>query len=125
MNTHISDEHWALLEKQVAPRGRIGRPRADDRQMLNAILEVLKSGCRWQDLPREYGCYSTAWRRLKAWSLDGTLLRLWRHLLGALDAQGKLDWEHCAIDGSYVRAKKGGTRWAARAGAPPPNATPS
>jgi len=40
-------------------------------------------------LPREYGHYSTAWRRLKAWNHDGTLSRLWRHLLRDLDAAGK------------------------------------
>jgi transposase len=74
----------------------------------------LLTGCRWNDLSREYGYYSMAWRRLKAWNNDGTLLRLWRHLLRDLDAAGQLDWRHCALDGSYVKAKKGATKPDAR-----------
>jgi len=65
-------------------------------------------------LPREYGHCSTAWRRLARWSRDGTLLRVWRHLLRDLDAPGQIDWGHCAIDGSYVKAKKGAAKPGAR-----------
>ena len=107
MKVYVSDERWEVL----AGQGTMGRPRADDRAMLNAILHVLVSCCRWNDLPRAYGHYSTAWRRLRRWSADGTLLRLWRHLLGRLDTAGKLDWEHCALDGSYVPAKRGRPSW--------------
>lgn len=124
MKVYVSDERWVVLAGQIKGQGTLGRPRADDRAVLNAILHVLVSGCRWNDLPREYGHYSTAWRRLRRWSADGTLLRLWRHLLGRLDAASKLDWEHCALDGSYVPAKKGATRSAARAPAKRASVTP-
>jgi len=43
----------------ATPR-RMGRPRADDRKVLNGILYVLRTGCRWKDMPREYGAYVTA-----------------------------------------------------------------
>jgi transposase len=33
--------------------------------VLNGILYVLTTGCRWMDMPLEYGSYKTAWRRLK------------------------------------------------------------
>ena len=122
---YVSDAQWEVLAGQIEGQGRIGRPRVDDRQMLNGILHVLVSGCRWNDLPREYGHYSTVWRRRRRWSADGTLLRLWRHLLGKLDEAGKLDWEHCALDGSYVPAKGGATKLGARAGARPASATRS
>jgi transposase len=112
---YVSDEQWARIEGQLSRQGAMGRPRADDRQTLNAILHVLVTGCRWNDLPDDYGHYSTAWRRLRQWARDGTLLRLWRHLLGGLDAAGKLDWSRCAVDGSYVKAKKGATKPAAPA----------
>ena len=105
-----SDAQWRKLRDKIKRQGVMGRPRADDRACLTAILHVLLTGCRWNDLSREYGHYSTAWRRLKAWNHDGTLLRLWRHLLRDLDAAGKLDWRHCALDGSYVKAKKGATK---------------
>ena len=41
-----------------------GRPRADDRKTLNGILYVLRTRCRWQDVPGEYGSSSTCWRKL-------------------------------------------------------------
>ena len=108
-DTNLNDEQWALIQPELPPRARTGRPRADDRTTLNAILWILKTGARWVDLPPELGDDSTAHRRLKQWSKDGTWERVWRVLLGTLDSQGKLDWNACAIDGSYVRAKGGAT----------------
>ena len=55
MKVYVSDERWEVLAGQITGQGTMGRPRADDRAMLNAILHVLASGCRWNDLPREYG----------------------------------------------------------------------
>ncbi|MGI8551352.1 MAG: transposase [Dehalococcoidia bacterium] len=43
------------------PHGTTTRGRPAD---LDAILDVLITGCRWQDLPRDYGAPTTAWRRL-------------------------------------------------------------
>src|SRR5829696_10560450 len=58
----ITDEHWRRLEPLLPPprRGR-GRPRADDRKTLNGILYVLRTGCRWGDVPRKYGSPTTCW----------------------------------------------------------------
>jgi transposase len=106
MDIAIRDDQWERIVDKISAQGRMGRPRVDDRRCLNAILFVLITGCRWNDLPKEYGHYSTAWRRLARWSRDGTLLRVWRLLLRDLDGLGELDWAHCAIDGSYVKAKK-------------------
>ena len=109
MSRHeLTDEQWAVIEPLIPKQkpGR-GRPRADDRQTLNGILYVLKVGCAWADLPREYGSATTCWRRLNQWSEDGTWERVWRVLLSQLDAQGKLEWARAFLDGSFVPAKKG------------------
>ena len=108
-DTDLRDDQWVVIEPLLPAPPRTGRPRADDRRTLNAILWILKTGARWCDLPRELGDDSTAHRRLKRWSTDGTWERLWRALLCTLDEEGKLDWRACAIDGSYVRAKGGAT----------------
>ena len=115
-DTDLTDKQWDLIQPVLPPRPRMGRPRADDRLTLNAILWIMKTGARWVDLPKELGDDSTAHRRLKRWSKDGTWDRVWRTLLGTLDQEGKLDWKACAIDGSYVRAK-GGARSSVRAAA--------
>ncbi len=119
MEIAVTDEQWKRVADKMSRQGVMGRPRADDRRCLNAILYVLITGCRWNDLPKEYGHDSTAWRRLNRWARDGTLLRLWRHLLYDLDVGGQIDWKRCAVDGSYVKAKKGATKWAARGPARP------
>jgi len=114
MEIAVTDEQWKRAADKMSRQGVMGRPRADDRRCLNAILYVLITGCRWNDLPKAYGHDSTAWRRLNRWARDGTLLRLWRHLLRDLDVGGQLDWKRCAVDGSYVKAKKGATKSAPR-----------
>jgi transposase len=109
MSRHdLTDEQWAVVEPAIPKRkpGR-GRRRNDDRRTLSGILYVLKTGCAWEDLPAAYGSDTTCWRRLREWSEDGTWERIWRTLLGQLDAQAKLEWAHAFLDGSFVPAKKG------------------
>ena len=98
-----------VIEPLLPPKASTGRPRADDRTTINAIIWVMRTGARWVDLPAHLGDDSTAHRRLKQWSRDGTRDRIWHALLADLDDAGRLDWERCAIDGSYVRAKGGAT----------------
>ena len=105
--TRLSDDQWALIAPLLPAAKKMGRPRADDRRTLDAILFVLRSGCRWKDLPAELGSPITAWRRLKEWEEAGVWERIWRALLSSLDAQGKLEWAQAFLDGSFVPAKKG------------------
>jgi len=105
--TELSDEQWEHLEPLLPPPRHRGRPRADDRKTLNGILYVLRTGCRWQDVPREFGSPATCWRRLKEWEEGGTWERIWRELLALLDGQEKLKWARAFLDGSFVPAKKG------------------
>ena len=106
--TELSDEQWQRIEPLLPPprQGR-GRPRADDRKTLNGILYVLRTGCRWGDVPREYSAPATCWRRLRDWEADGTWEHMWRALLATLDEQSKLEWAQAFLDGSFVPAKKG------------------
>ena len=108
--TELIDEHWESLQPLLPPRQKRGRPRADDRKTLNGILYVLRTGCRWEDVPHEYGSPSTCWRRLRAWEENGTWEKIWRVLLSLLDDQNKLRWEKAFLDGSFVPAKKGDMR---------------
>ncbi|MDP9375370.1 MAG: transposase [Chloroflexota bacterium] len=98
------------MQPLLPPCAKTGRPRADDRKTLEGILFVLRSGCRWQDLPRRYGAPTTVWRRLKTWQEDGTWLRRWRVVLGRLDAPGRLAWAYAFLDGVFAPAKKGATQ---------------
>jgi transposase len=54
----------------------VGEPRADDRKVLNGILYVLTTGCRWMDMPLKYCSYKIAWKRLKRWQAEGVWSRI-------------------------------------------------
>ncbi len=52
--TELTEEPWQHLRSLLPlPRKGRGRPRADDRQTLNGILYVLRTGCLWEGVPRE------------------------------------------------------------------------
>ncbi len=74
---------------------------ADDGRIINGILYVLTTGCRWMDMPIRYGSYKAAWRRLKRWQDEGVWDRIFR-ALSSMREHGRV----CA-DSSTVEAKKG------------------
>ncbi|MFC4508650.1 MULTISPECIES: IS5 family transposase [Streptomyces] len=112
----VSDELWARIEPllPVVPRraDHQGRRRLDDRKVLSGILFVLYTGIPWEFLPQELGFGSgmTCWRRLRDWNDAGVWQRLHESLLAELHAAGALDWSRAVIDGSHVRAMKGGPK---------------
>lgn len=106
----LTDEQWAkiapLLPKRKAnPKG--GRPRCDERQVLEGILWILKTGAPWADLPTRYPSRSTCHRRLSQWEAEGVWIRIWRLFLGELDEQGLVEWNETFADATFMPAKKG------------------
>nr|WTB29371.1 IS5 family transposase [Streptomyces sp. NBC_00830] len=112
----VSDELWARIVPllPVVPRrsDHPGRRRLDDRKVLSGILFVLYTGIPWEFLPQKLGFGSgmTCWRRLRDWNEAGVWQRLHEGLLAELNAAGALDWSRAVIDGSHVRAMKGGPK---------------
>jgi transposase len=104
----LTDEQRAFLAPLRPPRAKTGRPRVEDRKVLNGILYVRVAGCRWRDRPRPYGTDQTAWRRFRELQEKG----VWRQILQALldwgDTLGKAKVEAVAIDPTRAEAKKGG-----------------
>jgi transposase/quinol monooxygenase YgiN len=103
----LTDAQWAAVQQALPPRGRWGRPRADDRETLNGILYVLRNGCRWQDLPGQYGSPVTCWRRFVRWEADGTWERVWRALLDVMDPVARQIWALAFMDSRFVPTKRG------------------
>ncbi|WP_220289438.1 IS5 family transposase [Streptomyces sp. MBT84] len=112
----VPDELWARIEPLLPVVQRRtdhpGRKRLDDRKVLSGILFVLYTGIPWEFLPQELGFGSgmTCWRRLRDWNDAGVWQRLHESLLAELNAAGALDWSRAVIDGSHVRAMKGGPK---------------
>ena len=120
MTTDLTEAQWQAIHGLVPGRARTGRPRSDDRRTRNGILYVLRTGCRWQDLPERYGCPTTWWRRLRRWQEAGVGDALWQRLLATLDQQGKVAWARAFLDGSFVPAQRGERRWGSPVGARAP-----
>src|SRR5947209_2080963 len=103
----LTDDQWEFVRPFIPPEAKEGRPRADDRRTINAILYVLTTGCRWMDLPDEYGDDSTANLRLRRWEEQG----VWKWMMDALVARGyatgTVRIEALSVDSSTVAAKKG------------------
>ena len=77
----LTETQWALIEPLLpSRRGRIGRPLHEHRQVLGGILWVARTGCSWREMPEEYGDFTTAYRRWRAWKEQG----LWQRILEAL-----------------------------------------
>ncbi len=88
----LTNTQWERIRAVLPPPKNEGRPRADDRRTLDGILYVLRTGCRWHDLPREYGSPVTCWRRLTQWEADGMWERIWSTLFATLTTREKLAW---------------------------------
>src|SRR3989449_9814311 len=78
MRTHaypsdVADEQWALVEPLI-PVYPGGRPRTTNvREVLDAIFYLLRTGCQWRYLPRDFPPKSTVWRYFDQWRHHGTL----------------------------------------------------
>ena len=107
----LTDDHWERIapyfpEHLPSPKG--GRPRASDRDCLEGILWLARTGARWQDIPVDLPSGSTCWRRLAEWGGDGVLEEVHAILIAELDDLGALDFEELFADATFIRAKKGG-----------------
>ena len=70
----LNDDQWALLVPLLEPasKKKSGRPRhADRREIVNAIFYILKTGCQWCQLPREFPTWSTVYVYYRRWRLSG------------------------------------------------------
>ena len=76
--TDLSDEEWSRLEAHLPTTPKLtGRPRIHDpREIFEAILDVLRSGCAWRLLPHYFPPWKTVYHYFRKWRLDGTWERL-------------------------------------------------
>ena len=96
----LSDAEWAIIAPLLpgADGKRNGRPRDDDRKVLNGIFFVLRTGTPWRDLPERYGPYTTVYNRFNRWAKRG----IWLGVFEALAAKSSQSMQ--LIDSSIIRA---------------------
>jgi transposase len=104
----LRDCQWQRIKRLLPKAKRRGRPRANEREVLNGILYVLSTGCRWEDLPHDIAAsHQTCNRRL----LDYQRRRVWQRILGELlkeaDRRGVLNLKNAYHDASVIKSKRG------------------
>jgi len=69
----VTDAQWALIEPHI-PVYPGGRPRKTNlRDVIDAVFYVLRTGCQWRYLPKDFPPKSTVWRYFDEWRHNGTL----------------------------------------------------
>lgn len=103
----MSEAQWERLSGLLPAPKKRGRPRRDDRDVLNGVLWVLRTGAPWKDMPGRYPPYQTCHRRFQRWTEAKVLPAILERLAQDLHTQGDIDLSECFIDGSFAAAKKG------------------
>lgn len=94
----LSDSEWERI-KDLLPgkKSDVGRTAEDNRNFLNAVFWIVRSGAPWRDLPERYGKWGTVYQRFNRWSQKGVWQRIFEEL-----QEPDLDW--VMIDSTSVRA---------------------
>jgi len=110
----IPDDLWSLIKPLLPPDkppGANGRPPVPNRTVLDGILYVLRTGCQWKMVPRQYSSGSTCHLRFQTWVRAGVFERIWRVCLKHYDELQGIDWRFQSLDGAIVSAPvKGGIK---------------
>ncbi|MGC2383050.1 MAG: IS5 family transposase [Nitrososphaeraceae archaeon] len=107
----IPDELWdeiRFILPPEKPNNTIGRPAVPFRKVLDGILYVLRTGCQWKMLPKEFGSGSTCHRRFQRWSTSKVFQRLWIRLLKVYDGIVGIQWRWQSLDSVCIKAPLGG-----------------
>ena len=98
----LSDEDFAQIER-LLPHDALGRgrpPKVSDRDALEGVLHVLRTGTPWRDLPPDYGPWHTIYMRWIRWIERG----IWSDMLKLLQRLKSTELEIVFLDSTVVRA---------------------
>ena len=106
----LSDEEFALIKPLLPSPKRRGRKPADPRSILNALFYMIRCGCPWRYLPKDFPPFTTVQNRFYAWRDSG----LWEQIVAVLvmairEAEGKSAAPTVAIvDSQTVKTTEAG-----------------
>jgi putative transposase len=107
----LSDRQWQVVRQLLPPKHRRGRPRIDRREILDAILYVVRTGCQWRQLPHDFANWRTVYTVFWRWRRAG----VWKRVNDALREKvrksvGKKSTPTATIlDSQSIRTAEGGT----------------
>ena len=111
----LSDELWEKIKIEIPQRKRDknkkyknkpgqGRKPIPPRKVLEGILYVLRTGCQWKAVPKEYGAGSSIHKYFQEWEATGFFEKLWVMALEEYDKEKGIGWEWQSVDGCMVKA---------------------
>jgi len=76
--TDLADDEWEIIEPYLPkPKTKRGKKRVHPlREILNAILYVVRTGCTWRMLPHDFPPWQTVYHYFRLWRKDGTWERV-------------------------------------------------
>ena len=111
--TDLTEAQWALVDS-IIPEGKPGgRPRRIDvRGVVNGIFYLLRTGCQWRLLPREFPPWPTVYYYFRRWEQESVWLTLLRSLypLTRLKAGRRATPSVAIMDGQSVKTTEKGVR---------------
>ena len=109
--TKIPDELWDKIVTVLPgekPENAVGRPIVPFRKVMDGVMYVLRTGCQWKMLPREYGSGSTCHRRFQKWVRLDVFKNIWIRLLKIYDGKKGIKWNWQCIDSISIKSPLGG-----------------
>ncbi|TWU17589.1 IS5 family transposase [Bythopirellula polymerisocia] len=109
-SSDLTSRQWQLICQLLPRPSRLGRRPIDRRRIINAVLYVVRTGCQWRMLPRNFPNWSTVYNVFWRWRNDG----IWQKIHDALRAKtrkaaGKKSTPTVAIvDSQSIRTAEGG-----------------
>ena len=112
----VTDEFWQRVEPLIPVRTRpadkefvrkagAGRPPKPARQVFEAVVYVLRTGCQWKALPKErFGSASAVHKRFLEWEDAGVFEAIWKAGLAEYDQMEGIAWRWQSIDGAMFKA---------------------
>ena len=112
----VTEEFWQRVEPLIPQRARTpekqyvrkpgaGRPSKPARQVFEAIVYVLRTGCQWKALPAErFGSASAIHKRFLEWEQAGFFEAVWKAGLAEYDEMEGIAWRWQSVDGAMMKA---------------------
>ena len=109
-SSDLTNKQWQLIRQLLPPQSPRGRRPIPRRRILNAVLYVVRTGCQWRMLPKDFPNWSTVYGVFWQWRNDGTWQKIHDALRGKTrKAAGKKSTPTVAIvDSQSVRTAEGG-----------------
>jgi putative transposase len=106
---------WKLLKKHL-PKGPTvrtpGRPRVNNRDVLDGIWHVLWTGCQWKSIEKEWFNVSSSvlHERFQTWQTQGLFEKLFKKMVRYYARECKIGWKWQSVDSMMSPAPLGGSK---------------